>query len=126
MEIGNHRITEASIAATARTAPVASETVKAEAGMPKLKLTDKTDKQNQESKKLEAGDVKEITQALNKFFQSMNADLHFEIHEGTQRMIVQLVDTAEHKVLKEFPPRDFLDMVAKIREYVGALLDKRA
>lgn len=125
MEISNQMITNAAFAAAAQTAPPTGETVKAELEKQpttKLKITDK---QNQGTK-LETEDAKELTQALNKFFQSMNADLHFEIHEDTQRMIVQLVNTAEQKVLKEFPPRDFLDMVAKIREYVGALLDKRA
>lgn len=71
-------------------------------------------------------DAKHITEAMNKFMQSLNADLQFSMHEKTQRIIVKLVDTKTSKVLKEFPPHELLDTLAAISEYVGALLDKKA
>ncbi len=40
--------------------------------------------------------------------------------------MVRLVDDKTQKVLKEFPPHEFLDMIAKIREHVGILLDTKA
>ena len=54
-----------------------------------------------------------------------NADLQFSYHEKTARMIVKLVDTKNNEVLREFPPKEFLDMVARIQEYLGALVDKK-
>jgi flagellar protein FlaG len=71
-------------------------------------------------------DTKQITETMNKFMQSLNADLQFSMHEKTQRIIVKLVDTKTSKVLKEFPPHELLDTLAAISEYVGALLDKKA
>lgn len=70
-------------------------------------------------------DTKQITETMNKFMQSLNADLQFSMHEKTHRMIVRLVDTKTSKVLKEFPPKELLDTLAAISEYVGALLDKK-
>lgn len=103
----------------------ADTAVKAEAAETSGTKNASRDKQNAESNKFEPGNLKEMTESLNKFMQALNADLQFEIHEETQQLMVKLVNVKENKVLKEFPPRDFLDMVAKIREYVGALLDKR-
>jgi flagellar protein FlaG len=67
-----------------------------------------------------------ITRALNKFFQYLNADIKFEMHDRTQRLMVRVVDTKTDKVLREFPPHELLDKIANIKEYVGVLLDKKA
>jgi len=122
MEISNSKITEAAIAAAARVKSVVGEAAKPDAESIKISAANK---QEPKDVNVNAEDLQEMTEALNKFMQSMNADLKFTVHDKTQQLMVQLIDIAEQKVLKEFPPRDFLDMVAKIREYVGALLDKR-
>ncbi|HWQ89284.1 MAG TPA: flagellar protein FlaG [Desulfitobacteriaceae bacterium] len=70
-------------------------------------------------------DFKIMTQEMNKFMQLLDADLKFVLHEGTKQLMVQVVDTREQKVLKEFPPHELLDTMAKIRDYVGLLLDKK-
>jgi flagellar protein FlaG len=70
-------------------------------------------------------DIKNITLELNKFLQLLNADLQFAMHEETKQLMVQVIDTKEQKVLKEFPPHELLDTIAKIRDYVGLLLDKK-
>lgn len=85
-----------------------------------------TDKTGKKAKEPKADEVKEMTDAMNKFMQSLNADLQFAMHQRTQRLMVQLVNSKDNKVLKEFPPKEFLDMIAKIRDYVGAILDKKA
>ncbi|MCB8814147.1 flagellar protein FlaG [Desulfosporosinus shakirovi] len=74
------------------------------------------------------GDLQEVTQlteAINKFVKAMDTNIHFEIHKGTNQLMVQVVDQDTNKVLKEFPPTDFLDTIAAIRDYVGILLDKK-
>lgn len=81
---------------------------------------------DQEKKQLSRDELSEISQELNKFMQLLNANIQFALHEKTQRLMVQVVDTKEQKVLKEFPPHESLDTIAKIRDYVGFLLDKRA
>ncbi|EHQ91626.1 flagellar protein FlaG [Desulfosporosinus youngiae] len=63
--------------------------------------------------------------ALNKIFAFMDANIRFEIHEKTGQLMVQIYDQENDKVLKEFPPSEFLDTVASIRDYVGILLDKK-
>lgn len=70
--------------------------------------------------------VKPTIEALNNFLEFMNAEIKFQYHEKTNRMYVQLVSEKDNRVLREYPPKDFLDMVASIREFVGILLDKKA
>ena len=70
-------------------------------------------------------DVYDLTEHLNKFLVKVNADLRFELHEGTQRLMVKFIDIKKDQVIKEFPPHELLDMLAAIRDYVGVLLDKR-
>ena len=63
---------------------------------------------------------------LSDFMQSLNTHIEFSIHEKSGRMMVKVVDTKTHDVLKEFPPEELLDTIGAIREYVGVLLDKKA
>ncbi|KUO70127.1 MAG: hypothetical protein APF81_00315 [Desulfosporosinus sp. BRH_c37] len=92
--------------------------VKPEAVKDQQKLPDAEDK-------LTHDDIGQITDGLNKFMKTINADLNFEIHEETQRLMVQVVDTKDHRVIKEFPAHELLDTLAAISDYVGILLDKR-
>lgn len=70
-------------------------------------------------------DVYDLTEHLNKFMVKVSADLRFELHEGTQRLMVKFIDIKNNQVIKEFPPHELLDTLAAIRDYVGILLDKR-
>ena len=71
-------------------------------------------------------DLQTVASDLSDFMQSLNTDIEFSIHEKSGRMLVKVVDTKTHDVLKEFPPEELLDTIGAIRDYVGALLDKKA
>lgn len=49
----------------------------------------------------------------------------FEVHEGTGRVMVNLVDAKTKEVIKEIPPEKILDLVANIWERLGILVDER-
>jgi flagellar protein FlaG len=40
--------------------------------------------------------------------------------------MVKVVDVQNDEVIKEIPPEEVLDTVARIREMIGLLVDKRA
>lgn len=71
-------------------------------------------------------DLETVAADLSDFMQSLNTDIEFSIHEKSGRMMVKVVDIKTHDVLKEFPPEELLDTIGAIRDYVGALLDKKA
>lgn len=79
----------------------------------------------QENKKLPKEDVQKIADGLNDFMASINTDIKFVLHQKMKELMVQVVDTKTHKVLREAPPKELLDTLARIRDFVGALLDKK-
>lgn len=66
--------------------------------------------------------VDEVNQALC----FLNERLEFSVHEETNRIIVRVLDRETEEVLREIPPEQILDLVAKLQELVGLLVDKRA
>jgi Uncharacterized flagellar protein FlaG len=78
-----------------------------------------------EAKLLQENEVQDMTDELNDFMEYINTDIRFVLHQKTETLMVQVVDVAKNKVLREAPPRDFLDSLARLHEFVGALLDKK-
>lgn len=66
------------------------------------------------------------TSSINQFLSSMDNDLRFSVHKDTNMLMVQIVDEKKNKVIKEFPSHEFLDVIAKVRRYIGFILDKKA
>ncbi len=68
----------------------------------------------------------QIKQAVEKLNKSMtNSEAVFGIHEATQRLTIKIVDKDTKKVIKELPPEKTLDMIAKVWEMAGILVDER-
>lgn len=54
-----------------------------------------------------------------------NNELIFGIHEATNRVTIKVVDKSTKEVLREFPPEQTLDMIAKVWELAGIMVDER-
>ena len=84
-----------------------------------------TEQNSSQQVSLTKEDLETVAADLSDFMKSLNTDIEFSIHEKSGRMMVKVVDTKTHDVLKEFPPEELLDTIGAIRDYVGALLDKK-
>ncbi|SFN83881.1 flagellar protein FlaG [Proteiniclasticum ruminis] len=79
-----------------------------------------------EEKAFTKEEVEKAVDSTNKILkEEHNAKYQFEIHEGTGRVMVNLVDMQTKEVLKEIPPEKILDLVANIWERLGLLVDER-
>ena len=68
----------------------------------------------------------QIKQAVEKLNKSMvNSEAIFGIHEKTNRVTIKIVDKESKKVIKELPPEKTLDMIAKVWEMAGILVDEK-
>lgn len=67
----------------------------------------------------------EGVEVLNDTMKLYNHKLHFEVHEDTKRLKVAIVDKVTNETIKEIPPEEMLDMLAKIQDMIGILIDKR-
>lgn len=67
--------------------------------------------------------LKKAVNDLNK--QLMNSEAIFGIHEKTNRVTIKIVDKNTKEVIKEYPPEQTLDMIAKVWEIAGILVDEK-
>ena len=68
--------------------------------------------------------VKKAISEMTKNVRS-NAEAVFGIHEKTNRVTIKIVDKDTKKVIKELPPEKTLDMLAKVWEMAGILVDEK-
>lgn len=76
-------------------------------------------------KQYDKDNLEKVTQGLSSLMESLNTNIHFKLYDKTNQLMVQVIDEATQKVLKEFPPHQLLDTIAAIRDRIGVLLDKR-
>lgn len=67
--------------------------------------------------------IKKAVEALNR--KMSNSEAVFGIHEDTNRVMIKLVDKDTKEVIKELPPEKTLDMIAKVWEMAGILVDEK-
>jgi len=68
----------------------------------------------------------QVKQAIEKLNKSMtNSEAVFGIHEGTNRVTIKIIDKNTKEVIKELPPEKTLDMIAKVWEMAGILVDEK-
>ena len=71
----------------------------------------------------ENSQIKKVVDEINK--KAHNSEAVFGIHDATNRVTIKIVDKDTKKVLKEYPPEKTLDMIAKVWEMAGLLVDKK-
>lgn len=67
--------------------------------------------------------LKRAVEEMNK--KAANSEAVFGVHESTNRVTIKIVDKKTKEVLKEYPPEKTLDMIAKVWELAGLLVDEK-
>ena len=67
--------------------------------------------------------VRKAVETLNK--KMSNSEAVFGFHEDTNRVTIKIVDKSTKEVIKELPPEKTLDMIARVWEMAGILIDER-
>ena len=118
-------VTQATVQMPERTAAAAQQqnvTAKEESDKAeKNKDQDKDKKQIPE--KVSDSSLKKAVEDINR--NSSNTEAIFGYHEGTNRVTIKIVDKDTKKVIKELPPEKTLDMIAKVWEMAGILVDEK-
>ena len=85
---------------------------------------DQEDKDLSEEKDAKQGtQLKKAVNDLNK--QMKNSEAIFGIHDKTNRDTIKIIDKTTKEVIKEYPPEETLDMIAKVWEIAGILVDEK-
>jgi flagellar protein FlaG len=69
--------------------------------------------------------VIEAIERANNAIVGSNRKFEFTIHESTKEIMIKVLDSETNEIIREIPPEEILDMVAKIWEMVGIIVDER-
>lgn len=75
----------------------------------------KTAKQNEQ--------INKAVEEINK--KAVNSVAVFGIHEETNHVTIKILDKETREVIKEYPPEKTLDMIAKVWEMAGLMVDEK-
>ena len=67
--------------------------------------------------------IKKAVDEINK--KAANSEAVFGIHDATNRVTIKIIDKETKEVLKEYPPEKTLDMIAKVWEMAGLMVDEK-
>ena len=67
----------------------------------------------------------EAIEKANKALKGADKRFEFSIHEGTKEIMVKVINDETDEIIREIPPEKILDMVAKMWEMAGILVDRK-
>ena len=67
--------------------------------------------------------IKKAVEEINR--KANNSEAVFGVHEKTNRITIKIVDKETKEIIKEFPPEKTLDMIAKVWEMAGLMVDEK-
>ncbi len=70
--------------------------------------------------------LEEIVEETKLAIDFFNKKLDFKVHEGTDRIMVKVVEKDTGKIIREIPPEEILDLAARIDNFLGIFLDEKA
>jgi len=86
------------------------------------KQQDMIEKQDKDKLKKE---LQKVTEELNKALNPLSTSLKFQFNDKIEELMVKVIDTKDNKVIREYPPKEALELMEKMREIVGLLFDKK-
>ncbi len=83
--------------------------------------------QSENGKQPTDDEVKAAINQANKRAKSVfgHANAEFSYHEATKRISVKIVDKDTNEVIREIPPEKTLDMISKMWELAGIVVDEK-
>lgn len=67
--------------------------------------------------------LKQAVEEINR--KSRNTEAVYGYHEGTNRVTIKIVDKDTKEVKKEYPAEETLDMIQKVWEMAGLMVDEK-
>ena len=106
------------------------QTIAYDATIAKVKVADKADSQGQDNSGNNANQQQASNEQIKKAVEQLNKNMAhstavFGIHEATNRVTIKIVDKDTKEVIKELPAEKTLDMIAKVWELAGIMVDEK-
>lgn len=91
----------------------------------KALATEQVDPRNQNADKKAASQqqIADAVDDINKH--AYGTEAIFGIHDKTNHVTIKIIDKKTRQVIKEYPPEKTLDLIAKVWEMAGILVDEK-
>lgn len=70
-------------------------------------------------------DIIQAVRQANKALEGTNRRFEYSIHEQTKTIMVKVIDTQTNEVIREIPPEKILNLIAKLWELAGIIVDEK-
>lgn len=81
--------------------------------------------QGQKEEETVSSKIKDAVDKVNQKIVPSKTRCEFSYHEDTNRISIKVIDQATEETIKEIPAEETLDMLARIWEFSGLLVDER-
>ena len=79
--------------------------------------------EQQASAEAQSAQIRKAVEEINK--KANNSEAVWGVHEDTNRVTIKLVDKKTREVIREFPPEKTLDMISRVWEMAGLMVDEK-
>ncbi len=83
------------------------------------------DNRDRKNNKMQIDLLTEAVDNTNKMLEGYNRRFEISIHEGTNAVMVKVIDQNTDEIIREIPPEKILDMVAALWEMAGIIVDRK-
>jgi len=84
----------------------------------------KNNNQDEKAQPLEREQLEKMAQQLQDFMGEMNRSLQFKVDEDSGRDVIKVLDKESGEVIKQYPSEEVLNLVSKLSESAGILIDQ--
>lgn len=89
--------------------------IQSQLGQTELKPTDETD----------AKKIKDAVDHANQTMRHAKTRCEFSYHEETKRVSIKVIDDETDEIIREIPPEETLEMLSKMWELAGIMVDEK-
>lgn len=75
---------------------------------------------------VEQDQIRRFAEMVGEAVSRLNHGIRFEIDESTNSIITKIIDRETNEVIRQIPPEEMMDMLHRVRQYIGVLLDIQA
>ena len=69
--------------------------------------------------------IEHVAETMDSYVKSIHRNLNISVHDDTGNIIVK-VTGEDGKIIREIPPEELIDLATKMKEMIGALVNKKA
>lgn len=92
---------------------------------PQMEITENEEKNKEAANGFNKNTVKNAVEAANGSLKMSHTSAKFKYHEATKQVSIKIIDDETQEVIKEIPPEKSIEMVEKMLELSGILVDEK-